>query len=137
MAFPGAATAKKNKVGVYLGISLPAWVLSALVFGLIIGVVFPKNRLAAAAFTSGTWFPKTIVSLAALLIFVLLAGATAKLVLFHGRRSGRLFRLIVALYVALGLASLIYVTLCIPLLTSLPFTAPGTAPPLTQWVREI
>ena len=77
-------------------------------------------------------------SLAALLIFVLLAGATTKLVLFHGRRSGRLFRLIVALYVALGLACLIYVALWIPFLTSLPFTASGAAPPsLTQWVREI
>ncbi len=133
-----AATAKKEKVGVYLGVSLPAWVLSALVLGLILGALFPKNRPAAAAFTTGTWFPKLIVSLAALLIFVLLAGATTKLVLFHGRRSGRLFRLIVALYVALGLASLIYVTLCIPLLTSLPFTATGAAPPSRiEWVREI
>jgi len=133
-----AATAKKDNVGVYLGISLPAWVLSGLVLGLVLGTLFPKNHLLGAAFISGTWFPKSIVSLAVLLIFVLLAGATTKLVLFHGRRSGRLFGLILAFYLALGLASLVFVTLFIPLLTSLPFTTSGAVPPsFGQWVQQI
>ena len=121
-----------------MGIPLAAWVLSALVLGLILGTLLPRNRLAAAAFTSGTWFPKSIVSFAVPLIFILLAGATTKLMLFHGQRAGRMFGLILTLYFALGVASLVFVTLFIPLLTSLPFAASGVAPPsVGQWVRQI
>jgi Na+/H+-dicarboxylate symporter len=120
-----ATDAAKHRpdVGKYFGISLPIWVLVFLAAGLAIGWVFPKNRLAGAAYISGSWFPKGVVTFAGPLIFVLLAAATAKLVLLHGRRAQRLFGLIVALYLALGIASLAFVTVWIPFLTKLPFVA--------------
>ena len=120
MATGAAATRPKN-VGTYFGVSLPVWVLIFLAAGLAVGLLFPKNSLAAAAYVSGTWFPKAVVTFAGPLIFGLLAAATAKLVLLHGRRARRLFGLIVALYLALGVASLIFVTVLIPFLTKLPF----------------
>lgn len=97
----------------------------SLAAGLILGLAFPHSRVTSAIYASGTYFPKTVVTFAALLIFVLLAGATAKLVLLHRRRAGRLFGLIVALYAGLGLASLVFGTLWIPLLTRLPFNVQG------------
>ena len=92
-----------------------------LAVGLVVGLLFPKNSLASAAYVSGSWFPKGVVTFAGPLIFALLAAAMAKLVLHHGRRARRLFGLIVALYLALGVASLAFVTVWIPFLTKLPF----------------
>ncbi len=122
-----ATDAAKNRpdVGKYFGVSLPIWVLLFLAAGLVVGWVFPKNSLAGAAYVSGSWFPKSVVTFAGPLIFALLAAATAKLVLLHGRRAQRLFALIVALYLALGVASLVFVTIWIPFLTKLPFAASG------------
>ena len=97
------------------------WVLIFLAAGLTVGLLFPKNSLAGAAYVSGTWFPKGVVTFAGPLIFALLAAATAKLMILHGQRARRLFGLIVALYLALGVASLLFVTAWIPLLTKLPF----------------
>ena len=94
-----------------------------LAVGLAVGLLFPKNRFAGAAYISGSWFPKGVVTFAGPLIFALLAAATAKLMLLHGRRARRLFGLIVALYLVLGVASLVFVTAWIPLLTKLPFVA--------------
>ena len=121
-----ADTAKNRSsdVGKYFGVSLPIWVLVFLAVGLAVGLLFPKNGFADAAYVSGSWFPKGVVTFAGPLIFALLAAATAKLVLLHGRRAQRLFGLIVALYLALGVASLIFVTVLIPLLTKLPFVTP-------------
>ncbi len=116
-----AAKNRSSDVGKYFGISLPIWVLVFLAVGLAVGLLFPKNSFANAAYVSGSWFPKGVVTFAGPLIFALLAAATAKLVLLHGRRAQRLFGLIVALYLALGVASLIFVTALIPLLTKLPF----------------
>ncbi|MBZ5643427.1 MAG: dicarboxylate/amino acid:cation symporter [Acidobacteriia bacterium] len=120
LASDATATRPKN-VGTYFGVSLPVWVLVFLAAGLAVGLLFPRNSLAGAAYVSGTWFPKAVVTFAGPLIFGLLAAATAKLVLLHGRRARRLFGLIVALYLALGVASLIFVTVLIPFLTKLPF----------------
>ena len=122
-----ATDAARNRpdVGKYFGISLPIWVLVFLAAGLAVGWLFPKNSFANAAYVSGSWFPKGVVTFAGPLIFVLLAAATAKLVLLHGRRAQRLFGLIVALYLALGVASLVFVTALIPLLTKLPFVSSG------------
>jgi Na+/H+-dicarboxylate symporter len=119
-------------------VSLPIWVLVFLAAGLGVGLLFPRNRFAGAAYISGSWFPKGVVTFAGPLIFALLAAATAKLVLLHGRRAQRLFGLIVALYLALGVASLIYVTLLIPFLTKLTFVAAGTGVlgPGT-WIRQV
>ncbi len=122
-----ATDAGKNRpeIGKYFGVSLPIWVLVFLAAGLAVGLLFPKNQLAGAAYVSGSWFPKGVVTFAGPLIFALLAAATAKLVLLHGRRAQRLFGLIVALYLALGVASLVFVTILIPFLTKLPFAASG------------
>ncbi len=129
---------KKAKPGAYFGIPLALCVIAFLAGGLLIGLVFRGNRVAAAVYSSGTYFPKLIVTFATLIIFALLSGATAKLVLFNRQGAGRLFGSILAAYVVLGFASLVYVTIWIPILTKLPFAAPG-APILGvgQWFQQI
>ena len=119
---------KKRKPGAYFGVPMPAWVVVLLAAGLLIGVRFQGNRIAAAIYASGTIFPKAVVTFATLIIFALLAGATAKLVLYNRQQSGRLFGSIFAAYVVLGIASLVYVTVWIPILTNLPLGAPNAAP---------
>src|SRR5216684_724305 len=121
------APSRKSKPGAYFGIPLPIWVIVFLAGGLAVGMLFPENRIANVIYTSGTYFPKAVVTFAALIIFAILSGATAKLVLFHRQGAGRLFGLILVAYVALGFASLVYVTIWIPILTKLPLTAPGVA----------
>jgi Na+/H+-dicarboxylate symporter len=129
---------RKSKPGAYFGIPLPIWVIVFLAGGLAAGVLFPGNRIANAIYTSGTYFPKAVVTFATLIIFAILSGATAKLVLYHRQGAGRLFGMIVAAYVALGFASLVYVTIWIPILTQLPLTAPGVAlVGFGQWLQQI
>ena len=75
---------------------------------------------------------------ATLIIFALLSGATAKLVLYNRQGAGRLFGSVLAAYVVLGFASLVYVTIWIPILTNLPFAAPGV--PILgagQWFQQV
>jgi len=122
---PDEGKNRPQSVGKYFGVSLPVWVLVFLAIGLAIGLLLPKNRFAGAAYISGTWFPKGVVTFAGPLIFALLAAATAKLMILHGRRARRLFGLIVVLYLALGVVSLMFVTAWIPLLTKLPFVTSG------------
>jgi Na+/H+-dicarboxylate symporter len=132
------APARKTKPGAYFGIPLPIWVIVFLAGGLVAGVLFPENRVANAIYTSGTYFPKTVVTFATLIIFAILSGATAKLVLYRRQGAGRLFGLILLAYVVLGFASLLYVTIWIPILTNLPLTAPGAARMgLGQWLRLV
>jgi Na+/H+-dicarboxylate symporter len=132
------APPRKSKPGAYFGIPLPIWVIVFLAGGLVAGVLFPENRVVNAIYTSGTYFPKAVVTFAALIIFAILSGATAKLVLFHRAGAGRLFGLILLAYVVLGFASLFYVTIWIPILTNLPLTAPGAARlGLAEWLRQV
>jgi Na+/H+-dicarboxylate symporter len=132
------APSRRNKPGAYFGIPMPIWVVVFLAGGLVVGVVFPGNRVATAIYTSGTLFPKAVVTFATLVIFALLSGATAKLVMFHRQGAGRLFGLILAAYVALGLASLVYVTLWIPILAKLPLAVPGVAVlGFGAWLRQV
>jgi Na+/H+-dicarboxylate symporter len=129
---------RKNKPGAYFGIPLPIWVMVFLAGGLVVGMLLPENRVANAIYTSGTYFPKAVVTFATLIIFAILSGATAKLVLFHRQGAGRLFGLILGAYVALGFASLVYVTIWIPILTKLPLTAPGVAMVgFGQWLQQV
>jgi Na+/H+-dicarboxylate symporter len=132
------ASSQKTNPGAYFGAPLALWVIVFLAGGLVIGALFPGNRLAVAIYISGTYFPKAVVTFATLVIFALLSGATAKLVLFNRQGAGRLFGTILAAYVALGFASLVYVTIWIPVLTKLPFVAPG-APILGvgQWIQQV
>src|SRR5580704_19660998 len=129
---------KKAKPGAYFGIPLAVCVIALLAAGLLIGVLFHGNRMAAAIYTSGTYFPKLVVTFATLIIFALLSGATAKLVLYNRQGAGRLFGSILAAYIVLGFASLVYVTIWIPILTKLPFAAPGVPIlGMSQWFQQI
>jgi Na+/H+-dicarboxylate symporter len=106
--------------------------------GLLAGVEFRDSRVVAAIYSSGTYFPKAVVTFATLIIFALLSGATAKLVLLHRKGASRLFGLILAAYLVLGCASLVYVTAWIPVLTRLPFTDPGAVTPgVGQWIEQV
>src|SRR5215831_12819991 len=111
MADAKASHGRKVKPGAYFGIPLPVWVIVFLACGLFIGMLSPGSRLASVLYTSGTIFPKAVVTFATLVVFTLLSGATAKLVLFHRQGAGRLFGLIVAAYVVLCFGSLAYVTI--------------------------
>src|SRR5579863_722962 len=132
------AATRKSKPGAYFGIPLAVCVIALLAAGLLIGVLFRGNRFAAAVYSSGTYFPKLVVTFATLIIFALLSGATAKLVLYNRQGAGRLFGSILAAYIVLGFASLAYVTLWIPILTKLPFADPGV-PILgvSQWFEQV
>ena len=86
---------------------------------------------------SGTWFPKTIVTVAPTIIFVLMSASLAKTLLTHNR-AGRFLLIIVGLYVAMAGLSLLYVSFWIPPLTGLPLSLPGQRlPGLVGWLRGI
>jgi Na+/H+-dicarboxylate symporter len=104
-------------------IPLPAYVLGALGLGLALGIYAPKNSVVRAIYLSGTYFPRFIVTIAALLVFHLLAAATAKLILQHRERAGSFFTRIVILYVVMGTISLIYVVVWLAFLSHLPLTS--------------
>lgn len=129
---------RKTDPGAYFGIPLALWVIVFLAGGLLIGLRFPGNRVAAVIYVSGTYFPKAVVTFATLIIFALLSGATAKLVLYNRQGAGRLFGSILVAYVVLGFVSLAYVTMWIPILTKLPFAAPD-APALGTglWIQQV
>jgi Na+/H+-dicarboxylate symporter len=139
MTAEAAKTSRKPaKPGAYFGIPLAVCVMFLLGLGLLIGLLFPGNRVASAFYVSGTIFPKLIVTCATLIIFALLSGATAKLVLYNRKSAGRLFGLVLAAYVVLGVASLVYVTIWIPILTKLPLSAAGApAFGVGQWLQQV
>lgn len=113
-------------------------VLSLLGLGLGLGILFPQSSVVQTIYVSGTYFPRLIVTLAVLIVFQLLAGAMAKLVLYHKDRAGKLFLRILALYVVLGIVSLIFATGCLATFSNLPITLPGVPPPtLVEWVGQI
>jgi len=73
-----------------------------------------------------------------LFVFHLLTAATAKLILQHKDRAGRLFLRIVGLYVAMGVISLIYATAWLGVLSNMPLSRPGVPlPTLLGWFRQI
>src|ERR1035437_5023164 len=88
-------------------IPLPIKVVGFLIVGLGLGLAFPKKAFVKTLYISGTYFPKTIVTFAALFIFILLAAAVAKLILFHKDRAGKMFSLILTIYIAMGAISLV------------------------------
>lgn len=119
-------------------VPLPYRVIGFLVIGLSLGFLFPKNEFINALYISGTYFPKTIVTFAALLIFNLLAGAMAKLILFHKDKAGRMFGLILGLYVFMGFISLVYASIWLMALTDVPWTLPGVEiPGVGAWAVQI
>jgi Na+/H+-dicarboxylate symporter len=79
-----------------------------------------------------------VVTLAAALVFHLLAAAMAKLLLFHKERARRLFLQVVLIYLVMGAVSLIYAFAWIAILSRLPFALPGEARPAPlDWMRQI
>ena len=112
-------------------------ILGCLTAGLILGLLFPRNSLVLAIAQSGTWFPKTIVTFATAIIFVLMSAALAKTFLTH-RQSGRFLFQTIGLYVLLGFVSLVYVSAWIPALTGLPMNRDGQGlPGVVGWLRGI
>src|SRR4051812_45108753 len=117
--------------------SRAARILGCLAAGLALGLLFPRNRVVLALAQSGTWFPKTVVTFATVIIFVLMSAALAKTLLTH-KRSGRFLLFVIGLYASMGFASLLYVSLWIPALTGLPTSRAGEAlPGVAAWLRGI
>jgi Na+/H+-dicarboxylate symporter len=84
-------------------------IIACLLTGLGLGLAFPQNPLVLAIAQSGTWFPRTIVTLATAIVFVLMAAV-----------------------------SLLYVSAWIPVLTGLPFNrADVPLPGLLEWLRGV
>jgi Na+/H+-dicarboxylate symporter len=119
-------------------VPLPLRVLSLLGLGLALGLLLPRNPLVKALYQSGTYLPRFIVTLAALLVFHLLTAATAKLILNHREQARALFFRIVMMYVLMGFLSLIYVTVWLAFLSHIPFVLPGVPLPTPLgWASQI
>ena len=112
-------------------------ILGCLAAGLALGLLFPRNPVVLGIAQSGTWFPKTIVTFATAIIFILMSAALAKTLLTHSR-SGRFLLYVIGLYVSMGLVSLVYVSAWIPALTGLPMNRPGQPlPGFAGWLHGI
>jgi Na+/H+-dicarboxylate symporter len=62
----------------------------------------------------------------------------AKLMLFHKDKAGKMFGLILGMYVFMGLVSLVYVTGWISVLSDIPFSLPGVeVPGPAAWAAQI
>ena len=121
-----------------LHIPLPIRVSGFLIIGLTLGLSFPKNEVVKVLYLSGTYFPKTVVTLAAFLIFNLLTAAMAKLMLCHKEKAHKLFGLILAMYVFMGFIALVYGVGCLAVLSDLPWTLPGVEMPgVVAWAAQI
>jgi Na+/H+-dicarboxylate symporter len=119
-------------------IPLPVKVLSLLGLGLSVGLLFPRSPVINAIYLSGTYFPRSIVTLAAVLVFHLLTAATAKLILHHKHRAGALFLRIVTIYVLMGIVSLIYGAVWLAFLSDIPLSLNGVPLPTPlSWARQI
>ena len=117
---------------------LPIRVVLFLIAGLGLGLLFPRNTIVEYLYLSGTYFPKTIVTFAAFVIFNLLAAAMAKLMLFHREKAGKTFGVILGMYVTMGAVSLVWATGWLAFLSGLPFSLPGVKPPgPAAWAIEI
>jgi Na+/H+-dicarboxylate symporter len=126
-----AASARLGRRGVAPALKI----FGCLAVGLALGVLFPRNPIVLAIAQSGTWFPRTIVTFATAIIFILVSAALARTLLTH-THSGRFLLVVVGLYVLMGAVSLLYVSAWIPLLTGLPLSQPGQAlPGLTGWLK--
>jgi Na+/H+-dicarboxylate symporter len=108
-----------------------------LIAGLGLGLAFPRNAIVLAIAQSGTWFPRTIVTLATAIVFILMSAALAKTLRSHARATSFL-GILVGLYVAMAALSLLYVSVWIPLLTGLPFSSTDVPlPAISGWLHGI
>ena len=115
----------------------PVTIAVCLLTGLALGLAFPKSPVVLAIAQSGTWFPRTIVTLATAIVFVLMSAALARTLLSHVRGT-RFLAILVTLYLVMAAVSLLYVSAWIPVLTGLPFNrADVPLPGFLQWLREV
>jgi len=119
-------------------IPFPVRVVGLLIIGLLLGLAFPRNAVVKFLYLSGTYFPRTVVTFAAFFIFNLLAAAMAKLMLFHREKAGKMFGIILAMYVVMGAVSLVWAAGWLSFLTDLPWSLPGhKIPGIGAWVAQI
>jgi Na+/H+-dicarboxylate symporter len=115
----------------------PVTIAICLLTGLGLGLAFPTSPVVLAIAQSGTWFPRTIVTLATAIVFVLMSAALARTLLSHVRGT-RFLAILVTLYLVMAAVSLLYVSAWIPVLTGLPFNrADVPLPGFFQWLREV
>ena len=115
----------------------PVQIVACLATGLGLGLAFPQNGVVLAIAQSGTWFPRTIVTLATAIVFVLMSAALARTLLSHARGT-RFLAILVTLYVVMAAVSLLYVSAWIPVLTGLPFNrADVPLPGFLDWLRGV
>ena len=115
----------------------PVIIAACLGTGLGLGLAFPQSRVVLAIAQSGTWFPRTIVTLATAIVFVLMAAALARTLLSHARGT-RFLAILITLYLVMAAVSLLYVAAWIPLLTGLPFNrADVPLPGVLEWLQGV
>ena len=120
-----------------LRIPQPVMIAACLLTGLVLGLAFPQNQVVLAIAQSGTWFPRTIVTLATAIVFILMAAALARTLSSHVRGT-RFLAIVITLYVVMGAVSLLYVAAWIPVLTGLPFnSADAPLPGFLEWLRGV
>jgi Na+/H+-dicarboxylate symporter len=114
-----------------------AKVVVCLLGGLGLGLALPRDPIVLAIAQTGTWFPRTIVTLATAIVFILMSAALAKTLRSHARGT-RVLAILVGLYVAMAAVSLLYVSAWIPVLTGLPISrADVPLPGVVGWLHGI
>lgn len=112
-------------------------IVACLLTGLGLGFAFPQNPVVLALAQSGTWFPRTIVTLATAIVFVLMSAAVARTLQSHARGT-RFLVILVTLYIVMAAVSLIYVSAWIPMLTGIPFSSPDVPlPTFIGWLQGV
>jgi Na+/H+-dicarboxylate symporter len=112
-------------------------IVACLLTGLGLGLAFPQNAIVLAIAQSGTWFPRTIVTLATAIVFILMSAALARALLSHARGT-RFLAILVTLYVVMAAVSLLYVSAWIPVLTGLPFNRDDVPlPGFLEWLQGV
>jgi Na+/H+-dicarboxylate symporter len=115
----------------------PVIIAACLCTGLGLGLAFPKNPIVLAIAQSGTWFPRTIVTLATAIVFVLMSAALARTLLSQVRGT-RFLAILITLYLVMAAVSLLYVSAWIPVLTDVPFNrADVPLPGFLQWLQGV
>ena len=115
----------------------PVIIAACLCTGLALGFAFPQNRVVLAIAQSGTWFPRTIVTLATAIVFVLMSAALARTLLSHVRGT-RFLAILITLYLIMAAVSLLYVSAWIPVLTDVPFNRTDVPlPGFLQWLQGV
>ena len=112
-------------------------IVVCLLTGLGLGLAFPHNPVVLALAQSGTWFPRTVVTLATAIVFILMSAALARTLISHARGT-RFLAILITLYVVMAAVSLLYVSAWIPVLTGLPLSrADVPLPGFFEWLQGV